>query len=164
MSSTYRSELLRNLNEMLMPYTFRVLSTSETIQSGDLVELNYTTGYIQLLEDDAITDNHKFIGISDGYWDSTMNDATIRNELPVLGFCLVEAPLVSATYQFGEALMYDAGNDDGRLISWDGSSSNQIIGWYWESNPDTVDVAQTSGKVLINTLEAVCNMLETSSP
>jgi len=156
MASTYRSTLLVDLNPGLK-LTFEVNTSSEAIQPGDLLELNLSTGQVALLEDDEVTAGCKFVGISDSYWKSDINDAADRNEIEVVGVCIVEAVLASATYAFGEALDYDASNDDGRLKSF--TTGNQLIGWFWEFQSSAV----TSGKVLIDITDPSSGLLEVSS-
>ena len=159
MASTYRSKLLFQLMPE-MNVTFEVNTSSEPINPGDLVEVGILTRKAQLLEDDTVTADHKFFGISLSYWKSGMPMATEMNKIHICGFCVVEGTLASGTYTMGQALEYSASSDDGTLEDWD--LGNQLIGWFWD--PDKSNVASTtSARVLINVLDPSYGLLELSS-
>lgn len=155
-ASTIRPALRVDLSPSTHWY-FEALSTSEIIQVGDLVQVNQSTRKAQLLAGATVSAGHKFYGISNSYWSSTMNDQQFRNLIEVIGVCIFEVTVASGTYQIGDALEYDASAGTGRLKSWE--TGNQLIAWVFEADTGTI----TSLKAYMNVFDPSYNLMESSS-
>ncbi len=85
----------------------------------------------------AATSDATFIGIAGG---STLSGQTA--EVPVHRKCIVNAPLVSASYTYGQVMAGYGGSD----IYTFGTGSSNTIGWFNEVDQTTI----TRGDVYIN--------------
>lgn len=155
--STYRLSILHDLMLALHMYLTVDTSSSSDIHRGDLIEMNLSTQLCKLMDDDTVESGYKFVGISNSVWESTMDRSALKKTIEVLGMCICRATVISDTYEIGDLVQYDVGQDDGRLETW--FTGNQAIGWVIECETGAV----TELQILVNILDPSTGLLEVSS-
>ena len=121
------------------------VTASTTIEVGDLVryqtETDPLTSGVALF--DTATEDELFLGISKGKSQTTMVSGAYGDAIPVNTKCIIECPLSSGNYNFGEGLGYSGTKN---TLEGDTVTTNPTVAWFWGEDANSI----TTGLVLVD--------------